>query len=97
MPDDRGRLFADEVAAKVGIGVSDWRARVSRGFAPGAADRVLHAGSVRSVWNPATIDEYLKERSARITARQPDAGEVGTYCSACLAVHPRDAHGATQP
>jgi hypothetical protein len=69
MPDDRGRLFAEDIAAKMGITVSDWRARSSRGHAPKPSDRVLYAGSVRSVWNPSTIEEYLKARAERMGDR----------------------------
>jgi hypothetical protein len=59
MPDDQGRLFADDVAEKVEISASDWRARVARNHAPKPAERVVHDGRVRSVWTPEQIDEYL--------------------------------------
>lgn len=68
MPDEQGRLFAEDIAVQVGITVSDWRARVSRGYAPKVADRVMHGGAVRSVWDPKVIAEYLERRRARLAA-----------------------------
>lgn len=71
MPDADGRLFVADVAVMVGIGESDWRARVSRGHAPACDGHVVHEGSVRSVWEPATIDAYLAARRARqVLARE---------------------------
>jgi hypothetical protein len=69
MPDNQGRLFAEDVAAQVGITVSDWRARVSRGHAPKVTDRVLHDGAVRSVWDPQEIADYLEARKQRLGGR----------------------------
>lgn len=69
MPDDQGRLFADDVAAQAGITSSDFRARVSRGHAPAAIDHVVHRGAVRSVWDPQTIAEYLAARQIRLAGR----------------------------
>ena len=68
MPDDEGRLFADEVAEQAGMTASDFRARVSRGHAPAAVGHVVHRGAVRSVWDPTAIAEYLEARRRRLTA-----------------------------
>src|SRR5690242_15523129 len=70
MPDDRGRLFAGEVAEQAGIRASDWRARVSRGYAPKPVGYVRRAVTVQgrgtatvtavaAVWDPQEIAEYL--------------------------------------
>lgn len=71
MPDDQGRLFADEIAEKVGIRVGDWRARVSRAYAPKPVDYVVVDGMIRGVWDPAAIDEYLKTRDDRVAKAYP--------------------------
>lgn len=65
MPDQQGRLFAEDIAVKLGITVSDWRARVSRGHAPKVTERVLEGGAVRSVWDRQVIADYLEARSIR--------------------------------
>lgn len=62
MPLPDGRLLVSDVAEMIGIGESDWRARVSRGHAPGPDEYVRHAGAIRPVWTPARIDEYLRAR-----------------------------------
>lgn len=69
MPDEQGRLFAAEIAEKVGIKPSDWRARVSRGHAPAAIDYVAADGAMRAVWDPQVIADYLEARKARLAAR----------------------------
>jgi hypothetical protein len=68
MPDEQGRLFAEDIAVQLGITVGDWRARVSRGYAPKVADRVVHGGAVRSVWDPQQFAEYLERRKQRLAA-----------------------------
>jgi hypothetical protein len=85
MPDDQGRPFAEDIAARIGITVSDWRARVSRGYAPKVADRVVHDGAVRSVWDPAEVDAYVTARQARLSANHPhtDPGDGRTKCDLC--------------
>jgi hypothetical protein len=65
MPDNKGRLFAADVAERLGISASDWRARVSRGHAPGADDFVVLKGVARSVWDATTIDAYLNRPARR--------------------------------
>lgn len=65
MPDPSGRLFASDVADMLGIKASDWRARVSRGHAPEADDHVVHAGAVRSVWNPETVAKHINRPARR--------------------------------
>lgn len=77
MPDDQGRPFAEDLAVQFGMTVSDWRARVSRGYAPKVADRVVHNGAVRSVWDPEEIAEYAIARERRNISRglRPDGGK----------------------
>jgi hypothetical protein len=65
VPDDQGRLFADDVAALLGIQASDWRARVSRGHAPEADGRVVDGVTVRPVWTRETIDNHLNRTARR--------------------------------
>lgn len=65
MPDAKGRLYADDVAADLDIDPATWRAYVSRGQAPDPDDRVIDGARFRPVWNPATIDEYKGTRGAR--------------------------------
>jgi len=69
MPDDKGRLFASDIAEQLGIQPSDWRARVSRGHAPGPIDHAVHGGAVRAVWDPETFSEYLRKRDERLASR----------------------------
>lgn len=65
MPDDKGRLFVADIAKRFGITESDWRARVSRGHAPGG-ELIVHGGKIRVVWSPATIDQYAERRAERL-------------------------------
>ena len=62
MPLPDGRLLTEDCAALVGIQLSDWRARVSRGYAPAPDEYVKHAGALRPVWEPARVDAYLRAR-----------------------------------
>lgn len=66
MPDDQGRLFASDIAQRLGIRESDWRARVSRDLAPQPVARIVHGGAVRAVWDPATFAEYERARADRL-------------------------------
>jgi hypothetical protein len=86
MPLPDGRLLVADVAALVGIGESDWRARVSRGHAPGPDEYVKHEGAPRPVWNPEAISEYIRARRSRLaTADHPhtDPGDGRTECDLC--------------
>lgn len=65
MPDADGRLFAADIAKQMDITASDWRARVSRGHAPGCVGHTVHNGAVRSVWDPQVIADYLAARTGR--------------------------------
>lgn len=65
MPDDQGRLFATDVAAELGIQASDWRARVSRGYAPAADAYVVTGGRALSVWDRKTIDQHINRPARR--------------------------------
>ncbi len=65
MPDENGRLYAADIAERMGIKPSDWRARVSRQQAPAPAEHVMTNGVVRAVWDRTTIDEYLACRTGR--------------------------------
>lgn len=71
MPDDQDRLFTSEVASLVGISESDWRARVSRGYAPAPNGYVNRDGATRAWWSSGVVDEYLKARAERLDLR-PD-------------------------
>lgn len=77
MPLPDGRLLTEDCAALVGIKPSDWRARVSRGYAPEADAYVKHDGSPRPVWNTESMDAYLIGRSLLYR----DA-KTGTWCAA---------------
>lgn len=69
MPDEQGGLYAAEVAERAGITVSDWRARVSRGYAPKPYGYDSGGGKVRAVWDPLVVAEYLTERDRRKAVR----------------------------
>lgn len=75
MPDDKGRLFATDIAARLGIQPSDWRARVSRGHAPKPDGHAPSRGAVRAYWLPATFEAYLQSRGARLAASARAAAE----------------------
>lgn len=86
MPDEKGRLFAEDIAVQLGITVSDWRARVSRGYAPKVTDRVVHDGTVRSVWDPQEFADYLERRQRRLAAADhphTDPGDGRVECDLC--------------
>jgi hypothetical protein len=72
MPDAQGRPYARDIAERIGIKVSDWRARVHRGHAPAALDYVNkpigRVGSVVcAVWDPAVIEAYVAHREVRLS------------------------------
>lgn len=72
VPDERGRLYADDIAARIGIEASDWRARVSRGYAPAPNGYVNTDGVVRAVWEPTEIEAYIAKRSVRLAGREQE-------------------------
>lgn len=65
VPDDKGRLFASDIAEMLDIQPSDWRARVSRGHAPAADDIVVVGGVARSVWTVDTIEAHMNRPDRR--------------------------------
>ncbi len=71
MPDDKGRLFAADIADMIGIAPADWRVRVFRGYAPQPSDRVVVGGHARPVWDPAAVADYLRQRHARLNRTAP--------------------------
>jgi hypothetical protein len=83
MPDEQGRMFGREIAARMGIKPSDWRARVSRGHAPKPDGRVIIKNVSHSFWLASTIDRYLAARARRssngkaatVTAPNPSGGD----------------------
>jgi hypothetical protein len=62
MPDADGRLFAQDVAADLGISAGTWRAYVSRGQAPRPAAWVVVGAHFRPVWEPAALADYKAGR-----------------------------------
>lgn len=52
-------MLTDEIATRLGIAASDWRARVSRGHAPKPAGWTVDKGRARSYWDSAAIEEYI--------------------------------------
>jgi hypothetical protein len=70
MPDAQGRQFARDIAERIGITVSDWRARVSRKHAPAPVDRVEFGGVLHCVWDPQAVELYATRREFRL---QPQA------------------------
>jgi predicted DNA-binding transcriptional regulator AlpA len=72
MPDAQGRLFADEIAARLGIAASDWRARVSRGHAPKPAGWVVIGGRARSCWDGEAVEEYIAKAPRRGPRRKSE-------------------------
>jgi hypothetical protein len=70
MPDSEGRLFVSDIAARFGITESDWRARVSRGYAPASSGLAVVDGAIRAVWHPEVIDQYAEERADRLASRE---------------------------
>lgn len=65
MPDEQGRMFGREIAEKMGIKPSDWRARVSRDFAPKPDGSVIIKNVSHSFWLASTIDRYLAAHQRR--------------------------------
>ena len=71
MPDAQGRPFARDIAERIGIPVSDFRARVSRGHAPAPVDRIEAGGVLHAVWDPAVAEVYVRTREVRIVPGLP--------------------------
>jgi hypothetical protein len=73
--DQPGRLYAADIAARLGISESTWRGYVSRGQAPrpdhpdGPYEHVR--GRIRAVWAPATIEAYIAARRAPRARKLP--------------------------
>lgn len=65
MPDEKGRLFASDVAGELDINASDWRARVSRGYAPAPDDVVQDGRMMRPVWTRETIIKHIARAGRR--------------------------------
>jgi len=65
MPHADGRLFAADIAARMGIKPVTWRAYVSRKVVPQPIDRVVVAGNARPVWDPQVIEQFLAKRTGR--------------------------------
>lgn len=81
MPDAQGRPYARDIADRIGIKVSDWRARVHRGHAPAVLDYVDEpigqvGRTVRAVWDPAVIDAYVTHRMVRLEGAPPKRPNV---------------------
>ncbi len=75
---DADRLTAREIADRLGIQPSDWRARVSREYAPQATGYATIDGAMRAYWSREVFDAYLAARAERmgVTAPNPSGGEV---------------------
>jgi hypothetical protein len=65
MPDDAGRLFAVDIAERLGITASDWRARVSRDHAPKPDDHVMFGGVTHAVWSEESFTAWLNRPNRR--------------------------------
>ncbi len=108
MPDAQGRLFAREIAERIGISVGDWRARVRRQFAPEPVDKVVDGAYYRPVWDPALIERYVAGRPLRLDGKAAAVGDHRLDCChatcdvsamswAALNQHIRDAHLGGKP